>query len=148
MTEPADSPGSSSYWDAQAGTFDSWPDHGLAEPGTRAAWSALLLGLLPEPPARVVDIGCGTGSLAVLLAEHGYEVEGVDFSPAMVSAAQAKARAAGVGVRFRVADAHDPGLRPGPSKSSSSATCCGPSPIPHGLSRAGSTRSQGMAASS
>ena len=56
----------------------------------RAAWRDLLLGVLPASPADVVDLGCGTGTLAVLLAEHGYAVDALDFSPAMVRLATAK----------------------------------------------------------
>jgi SAM-dependent methyltransferase len=33
---------------------------------------------LPEPPARVVEIGCGSGSLTRLLSDHGYDLLGVD----------------------------------------------------------------------
>ena len=32
------------------------------------------------PPARVLDVGCGTGALAARLAERGYEVVGLDPS--------------------------------------------------------------------
>ncbi len=84
-------------WDARAADFDAEPDHGLGDPVVRGAWSHLLLPLLPPVPASVADIGCGTGSLAVLLAQAGYRVSGVDFAPAMVEAARAKATAAGAG---------------------------------------------------
>ncbi len=60
----------------------------------RDAWRALLLGVLPPAPAAVADLGCGTGTLAVLLAEHGYAVDALDFSPAMVRLAEAKVDAA------------------------------------------------------
>jgi SAM-dependent methyltransferase len=77
-------------WDEEAAEFDDEPDHGLAEPDIRAAWRSLLLWVLPPTPARVADLGCGTASWALLLAEAGYAVNGVDFSPEMVRAARAK----------------------------------------------------------
>jgi SAM-dependent methyltransferase len=40
--------------------------------------------------ARVLDVGCGTGSLAVLLAENGLAVMGVDPAGASLEAAKAK----------------------------------------------------------
>src|SRR4051812_431904 len=39
---------------------------------------------------RVLDIGCGTGTLAVLLAARGYEVIGVDPAGASLDVARAK----------------------------------------------------------
>ncbi|MFG2355526.1 class I SAM-dependent methyltransferase [Streptomyces sp. NPDC048521] len=77
-------------WDAQAATFDDEPDHGLADPEVRAAWAARLRTWLPEHPADVLDLGCGTGSLSLLAAERGHRVTGVDLSPAMVERARAK----------------------------------------------------------
>jgi ubiquinone/menaquinone biosynthesis C-methylase UbiE len=101
------------YWDDAAESFDQEPDHGLRDPAVRAAWRELLLSVLPPAPARIADIGCGTGSVSVLLAEAGYDVTGLDFSAAMVSAAQAKAAAAGAEARFVVGDASDPLLGDG-----------------------------------
>ena len=100
-------------WDAQAAQFDAEPDHGLGDPAVRAAWRELLVPLLPAAPARVLDFGCGTGSLAVLLAEAGHDVVGIDFAPAMVARARAKAAAAGVAVDVRVGDAAGPAVAPG-----------------------------------
>jgi 2-polyprenyl-3-methyl-5-hydroxy-6-metoxy-1,4-benzoquinol methylase len=39
-----------------------------------------LQGRLPPPPARVIDVGGGTGALAVPLAAAGYEVTLIDAS--------------------------------------------------------------------
>ncbi|MER6069217.1 class I SAM-dependent methyltransferase [Streptomyces sp. NPDC001817] len=77
-------------WDAEADAFDDEPDHGLRDPGIRAAWADRLRSWLPERPADVLDLGCGTGSLSLLAAEQGHRVTGVDSSPAMVERARAK----------------------------------------------------------
>jgi 2-polyprenyl-3-methyl-5-hydroxy-6-metoxy-1,4-benzoquinol methylase len=78
-------------WDAEADTFDQEPDHGLTDPTTREAWWQLLADVLPPAPAKVADLGSGTGSISVLLAQHGYIVTGVDLSARMVERATAKA---------------------------------------------------------
>lgn len=96
------------FWDAEAASFDDQPDHGLRDPATRAAWAGLLARLAPPAPARVADLGCGTGSLGVLLAEAGHRVRGLDLSPAMVEAARAKAAAAGLDLELLVGDAARP----------------------------------------
>jgi len=93
-------------WDAQAATFDEQPDHGLRDPEVRAAWADLLLPLLPPVPAAVVDLGCGTGSLSVLLAEAGYDVCGVDLSGRMLD--EAGKKAAGMAVDLQLGDAAEP----------------------------------------
>jgi ubiquinone/menaquinone biosynthesis C-methylase UbiE len=96
------------FWDRQAETFDREPDHGLRAPEVEAAWKELLRSLLPGPPADVVDLGCGTGSLSVLLAAAGYSVRGLDFSAGMVAAARAKAARTGQSVTFERGDAAEP----------------------------------------
>ena len=47
---------------------------------------------LRRPVRRVVELACGTGSLACLLARRGYSVTAVDFSPDMLTAAEQKCR--------------------------------------------------------
>ncbi len=44
--------------------------------------------LLPAPPARVLEAGCGRGALAAALSELGYEVTGVDRNAGMAAAAR------------------------------------------------------------
>lgn len=96
------------YWNSEAATFDEEPDHGLLDPSTRAAWLDLLLAHLPPAPAQVADLGCGTGSLSVLLAEQGYQVSGLDLSHNMLVAAREKARFHGVAATFEQGDASCP----------------------------------------
>src|SRR2546430_16388417 len=62
-----------------------------------------ILALLPPPPARLLDLGCGTGWTSVFFARAGYEVVGLDLAPDMIEPAEAnRARAEldglGVGV--------------------------------------------------
>ena len=100
-------------WDREAVAYDDEPDHGLRDPSVRAAWRELLLEHLPPAPARVADLGCGSGSLSVLLAEEGYDVSGLDLSGQMLELARAKAERAGVAVSFEQGDAAEPELEPG-----------------------------------
>ncbi|MFI7701168.1 class I SAM-dependent methyltransferase [Nonomuraea sp. NPDC049480] len=81
---------SAAFWDAAADSFDEEADHGLRDPGVRAAWAGRLAAWLPEGHLDVLDLGCGTGSLSLLLAERGHRVVGVDLAPRMVARARAK----------------------------------------------------------
>ena len=96
------------FWDNEARKFDEKPDHGLLDPTIRAAWTELLLPLIPSPPVRIADIGCGTGSLSLLLAEAGHRITGLDISPEMVDLARKKVRSAGYEADFSVGDASNP----------------------------------------
>jgi SAM-dependent methyltransferase len=57
----------------------------------------------PEP-GRLIDLGCGTGRLAVHFARKGYDCVGVDLSDAMLAVAAANAAAAGVRVGWAKAN--------------------------------------------
>ncbi len=67
---------------------------------------------MPPTPARIADLGCGTGSLSLLLAEAGHRVCGLDISPATVALAQEKVADAGHEAEFAVGDAAVPRWRP------------------------------------
>lgn len=65
-----------------------------------------LLRYLPdEPRQRILDLGCGTGTLSAELADHAAAVLGVDSSPDMVARATALHHAPNL--RFEVCDALD-----------------------------------------
>lgn len=53
---------------------------------------------------RVLDIGCGTGALAVRAALRGASVKGIDVNPDMLAIAARRAEAAGVGDRVELVE--------------------------------------------
>lgn len=60
----------------------------------------------------VLDPGCGTGEHTIHLAQRGYDVRGIDFSPRAIEQARANAERHQVNARFDVADAMDLGDEP------------------------------------
>ena len=60
--------------------------------------------MVANPAGRVLDLGCGTGTNVIKLAEHGWQVTGVDFVPKAIRAARKKAKQAGVDVDLMVGD--------------------------------------------
>ena len=59
---------------------------------------------LPSRASRVLDLGCGPGLYALLLAEHGYDLTGIDFSPASIAYAREQAEARSLSCRFEQGD--------------------------------------------
>ena len=57
-----------------------------------------------HPPGRVLDLGCGTGTNVITLAQHGWQVVGVDYVKRAVRTAERKANQAGVTAEFFVND--------------------------------------------
>ncbi len=65
----------------------------MAERGQDIHGEATFVAEQVEAPARVLDAGCGTGRIAVRLAELGYDVVGVDVDDSMLDVARAEAPA-------------------------------------------------------
>lgn len=51
-------------------------------------------------PCRAIDLGCGTASNAIFLAQRGFDVTGTDYSPAAIALCQQRGAAAGVTVQW------------------------------------------------
>lgn len=64
----------------------------------------LMAHLQTHSQGRALDLGCGTGTNAITIAQHGWEVIGVDFAWKAIAEARRKAKAAGVQVEFRIGD--------------------------------------------
>lgn len=71
----------------------------------------LLAFIEQNPSGRAIDLGCGTGTNVITLAQHGWDVIGVDFSRLAIQKARRKAAAAKVDVKLKKADASQlPGI--------------------------------------
>jgi len=89
MTTDADA----GFWNAIAEEYARKP---VADPDAFERKIAITLERM-DPERPVLDIGCGTGSLALRLAPHAEHVHGLDVSREMVRIARGKAEAAGAG---------------------------------------------------
>ena len=78
-----------------------------------AAWAAFVtenfrrFSALPGEPSLLLDLGCGTGSMTLALAEEGYDMTGLDLSVEMLSEADSRAREAGKNILFLQGDMTD-----------------------------------------
>jgi ubiquinone/menaquinone biosynthesis C-methylase UbiE len=103
--------GGAAFWDRIA---DRYAARAIRDEAAYARTIAATRARL-RPGDRVLELGCGTGTTALKLADPSWEIEATDFSARMIAIATAKAQAAGVeGVRFAQADMSDPAAAPGP----------------------------------
>jgi len=92
-------------WTRGAVGYDHDAGHGLATPAVEEAWSAALQEELGTAPLAVLDVGTGTGFLAVIAARLGHRVTGIDLTPAMLERAHGRSAEAGVDVDWQEGDA-------------------------------------------
>lgn len=79
---------SNETYDALAACYDA-----MTRDVSYPAWANFLEKLFSREEKQirtVLDLACGTGTMAFLLAERGYELIGVDFSPEMLAMAAEK----------------------------------------------------------
>lgn len=100
------------FWDADAQTYDADPTHQAKTATEQAAWAAALARSLPEAPARVLDVGAGTGFLSLPLARLGHEVTALDLSSSMLARLEEKSQREGLPIHSVQGSAHDPPAGP------------------------------------
>ena len=79
--------------------FTPW-DSGVPPPELKA----LIEGPNSRTPGKALDLGCGTGTNAIYMTNHGWKVTAVDFVPRAIEKARAKAHAANVQPALIVGD--------------------------------------------
>ncbi len=92
-------------WDESSQSYDSYHGHGIKSDEERRAWKQALQSVLGKGHLRVLDVGCGTGEISLLLAEMGHQVTGIDLSEKMISLARSKAKASRLKAQFEPGDA-------------------------------------------
>lgn len=100
------------FWDTDAATYDDTPNHAVADPVEAAVWRSLMIRLLPPPPARVLDVGAGTGAMSLLAASLGHRVTALDLSSGMLDRLRAKVTDRGLSIEIVNGPADQP--PPGP----------------------------------
>ena len=93
------------YWTLRSHDFGAVRKNELEnEMGQK--WLREIERLLPEKEhLRILDVGTGTGFFAVLLAQTGHQVEGIDLTPAMLEEARSLAAQRNLDIVFREMDA-------------------------------------------
>lgn len=91
------------YWDRRSSHFEQ--QQGIRDRRQKQAWLGMLSRAVGEGSKAVLDVGTGTGFLALLLAEKGHRVKGLDLSPGMVEQARRNATERDLAATFEVGDA-------------------------------------------
>jgi ubiquinone/menaquinone biosynthesis C-methylase UbiE len=97
------------YWNGRAGKYDKSYGHSIFTDEQKQTWLDTLQRNLNCPKgAKVLDVGCGTGFLSLLLAELGFAVTGVDLAREMMAEGQKKAVERDLEIEFINGDAESP----------------------------------------
>ena len=95
------------YWDERSRDFSKLRQKELSGP-CAAAWQAYLQEKLSAAaPLKILDIGTGAGFFAILLAQLGHKVTGIDMSADMLHQAKQNVLAAGCSAEFRKMNAQE-----------------------------------------
>ncbi|ADG82099.1 methyltransferase domain-containing protein [Thermincola potens] len=77
-------------WNHWSVSYDEQYAHGVKSHAEVEAWKKVLATAIGTTPCRILDVGTGTGFLALLLAEMGHNCTGLDISDKMLEQAKKK----------------------------------------------------------
>lgn len=102
------------YWSWRSSSFDE------TSAQQQAWWEAYLAASGGDKQCEILDIGTGTGFIALGFAKAGHKVTGIDIASGMLARARSKAALKALEIDFLIADAENP---PFPSKSFDVIVC-------------------------
>lgn len=82
-------------------------DYGLIARGLEQSAKAFLDSVSIPEAARVLDVACGTGQLAIPAARSGAKVTGIDIAGNLIAQARERASNEGLAINFEIGDAED-----------------------------------------
>ncbi len=94
----------SAWWTKDSAYYDNYPEHGLTA-REEGLWKEFLSREIGPEQKTILDVGCGTGSIALLLADLGHSVTGIDLSEGMLAVCQRKAAKRGLDLQVQTGDA-------------------------------------------
>ncbi|MFI5933805.1 class I SAM-dependent methyltransferase [Actinoplanes sp. NPDC051494] len=100
------------YWTGRAPAYDDYQQRPERVAADTAAWSRVWSQALPVAPADVLDVGTGSGQVAMVLAGLGHRVTGIDLADGMLDRARAHAATVDNPPDIRRGDAVHPDFPP------------------------------------
>ena len=94
--------------DSQYKRFKAEGMNGWNDDETWQAWRTEILALIASDgfpkSGKVLELGCGAGDVALLFAEKGYQVHGIDIAPSAIEWAREKSLKANIRAEFEIGD--------------------------------------------
>ncbi len=94
-----------SYWNHAADEYNQYSSENKQNDPGKVRWQSLFTSAFPKDATTVLDVGTGPGNIAMMLAELGYDVTGVDLSSTMLKFARQNAEIRNLSIKYEQSDA-------------------------------------------
>lgn len=98
----------SESWNHGAKGYDRHVSHGIHSKEEEDLWMKAFSEVLPDDNLKILDVGCGTGAMGLILSKMGHNVNGIDLSEGMMAVGREKAAEIHSDMTFEKGDAENP----------------------------------------